>query len=613
MEVCIGPERMLQDIPKLIQIDGNPYIINVKENNEPVLYSAICPHMHGTVSELGRDLWRCPNHLWTYNPVDGKGISSPHSCLESFPVKIRNGELFTNISTNSNTLFKKFSKEKSVKITLVSNASLLIESDHFKILTDPWIEGPAYLGSWTHYPPSPIKIKDLPDIDAVWISHEHSDHFHEHSLSFFNKDIPMYIPDFDNERLVNRVKKLGFSNVVAMHPREPYSLTNDVQMVSFKSGSVWNDNILLLQLGNFNILNINDAGFNWQIKDYVENIDMLCAYFSGPGSSYPLTWTHLDEETKQKIMVDRNNGLLKMLKHLVDVCHPRFLLPFAVFNELYYPDHRDYVKKKIKNNPHTVKNFFKNSNDVEILDLIPGESWDTEKGITNRNPNHDKFFDNSFLLNYLDKAYEVDRNKGFVPTTFSLTHDDVKHYFEEFSGSKIANDIGRFNIALSLKDKKRELNALISFNDGIVMYHPDSELHDINMTISCPGAIAEEIITNDLMWDEANLGYWITFSRNPDVYNIPFMKLLHTPWQARVQFSCEIDQETYNKYQKIAIADIIEKNGKKVIQVLKKFGLYCTGCDASLGENIIEGCKLHGLSKKQMNQLITELEYITNN
>ena len=139
MEVCIGPERMLQDIPKLIQIDGNPYIINGKENNEPVLYSAICPHMHGTVSELGRDLWRCPNHLWTYNPVDGKGISSPHSCLESFPVKIRNGELFTNISTNSNTLFKKFSKEKSVKITLVSNASLLIESDHFKILTDPWI------------------------------------------------------------------------------------------------------------------------------------------------------------------------------------------------------------------------------------------------------------------------------------------------------------------------------------------------------------------------------------------------------------------------------------------------------------------------------------------
>ena len=44
------------------------------------------------------------------------------------------------------------------KITLVSNACLLIQWNGFNLLTDPWIEGPAIFGSWEHYPPSDIGI-----------------------------------------------------------------------------------------------------------------------------------------------------------------------------------------------------------------------------------------------------------------------------------------------------------------------------------------------------------------------------------------------------------------------------------------------------------------------
>ena len=61
---------------------------------------------------------------------------------------------------------------------------------------DPWIEGPAVFGSWITYPPSNIRVEDLPKIHGIFISHEHSDHFHEFTLKKFDKHIPIFVPDF---------------------------------------------------------------------------------------------------------------------------------------------------------------------------------------------------------------------------------------------------------------------------------------------------------------------------------------------------------------------------------------------------------------------------------
>jgi len=43
---------------------------------------------------------------------------------------------------------------------------------------------------------------------------------------------------------------------------------------------------------------------------------------------------------------------------------------------------------------------------------------------------------------------------------------------------------------------------------------------------------------------------------------------------------------------------------------LEKFGLYCAACDASMGESIEEGCKIHGLEEEDTNKLIFELNQL---
>ena len=65
---------------------------------------------------------------------------------------------------------------------------------------------PAFLGAWTQYPPPVVDVTTLRP-DAMVISHEHSDHFHEPTLVEFDRSIPIFIPDFPNRRLVER---LGF-------------------------------------------------------------------------------------------------------------------------------------------------------------------------------------------------------------------------------------------------------------------------------------------------------------------------------------------------------------------------------------------------------------------
>ncbi len=62
------------------------------------------------------------------------------------------------------------------------------------------------------------------------------------------------------------------------------------------------------------------------------------------------------------------------------------------------------------------------------------------------------------------------------------------------------------------------------------------------MTMVCAGNMIQEIIRNDLYWDEIQSGYWCTCSRNPDVYNVAFWKILHVPWQARLEYSKDSDK-----------------------------------------------------------------------
>ena len=81
-----------------------------------------------------------------------------------------------------------------MKFEFIGNAGgIFYGSEGTKILCDPWIVPGVFEGSWFHYPPLKTKIKDLQNVDAIYVSHIHPDHYDEQNFNF-PKQIPLIEP-----------------------------------------------------------------------------------------------------------------------------------------------------------------------------------------------------------------------------------------------------------------------------------------------------------------------------------------------------------------------------------------------------------------------------------
>ena len=606
MKYHLGDISILENLPRSINVLDDPYIIQRISDDEYVLFNAICPHMHNVVSDIKDNVWRCPSHDWIFDSKNGNCLNVSNESLDKKNLIIENDQVYVNLDKNENLLIKKTNDEKiPPKITLVGSASLLIEWKNFNILTDPWMKGLCVFDSWVNYPPSKIKISELPKIDAIWISHEHSDHFHIPTLMEFKKNIPIYVPDYDNERLAKKLKKNGFTNVISMKQEKIYHFSPEIQAISFSRGHVFNDSILYLQLGNFSILNVNDAGFNWSIKHAIGDVDMVCMQF-GPASAYPATWTHIDEKSKIQLNKNRNNGMLRMIKQVLDATNAKYFIPFANFNELYHKEHLKFVlDSQSKNRANDVIKFLEDY-PVKVLDILPGESWNGKTEKFARRSDREKLFNKEYLIKYLENIQNKPEFVPKIPFNFDLTGIELKKYFESFSDSHLAKRVGNYTVSLTLEHLKKKVHGIIKFNNGKITYKETKNQNKANLIMRCPGHFVQEIIRNDLYWDELVSGFWCEFSRDPDIYNVAFWQLLHVPWRARKKDgktnSGQIEIKTNT-----SIADIIEKGGSNVIEIFERNGLFCVGCDAAIGETIEEGCEIHGIDEKQRDKLILEL------
>lgn len=130
---------------------------------------------------------------------------------------------------------------QGTRITYLGHTSILVESGKHSLLIDPML----YALTPRHWraannrqsPPDmadiPYCLADLPPIDAIAISHIHSDHFDPFTLFWFDKAVPICIPRVRTP-LKNSVRKMGFSTVVPLRNWETWSL-GEIRLVRIPS------------------------------------------------------------------------------------------------------------------------------------------------------------------------------------------------------------------------------------------------------------------------------------------------------------------------------------------------------------------------------------------
>jgi len=610
-------------LPKEVKVNKKKYFL-INNNKEYFLASKVCPHMGGTIEFHDEEnCFLCPLHNWKFDKSSGKSINSSQDMnlidldlidnilwVDSFKVKNQNV-----IKKNKTVTTQKI--KKPIKIKLISHACLQVSLNKTNILIDPWIDGPAMLGGWRQYPLTNIKAKDLKPY-AIIITHEHSDHFHIPTLVNFHRNTPIFIPNFSNKRIQKLLKKFGFNKVTVMNFEEEKDIHKKIKIKFFKPVSVFNDSIMYMNIDGYKFLNLNDAGLNPKIADELKPIDLVSCIFSTGASGYPFTWQHINEREKKIIMERACKGKIKLLIEATKLYEANYIIPFASHFRLWQPEHRHYLKAVITNTIDDIlEGFKKNKLENRLIDLIPGDSWNTENNKIDRKwKDRKSIYNTKTVLKNIESDFKKNGQKMKISDYWKteegeISENELKNYFLYLNENPDIRYCEDINVNFKCWTKgwgkiKFEFNFEI-FN-GNLKIKKDSSItkSSTNYRLEITDNILEPIINGNLSWDEARVGYWIKWWRNTPKVKTGFIRLLQGPYNQKEKEKLYISSGKLD--QTMSISSIIEIFGEKAEKIFEKYGMYCTGCNLSPWEDIAAGAKKHGIGNKEIKKLITEMK-----
>ncbi len=219
-------------------------------------------------------------------------------------------------------------------IEYLGHSGLAVRRGDKLLLCDPWMSPTgAYNASWFPYPHYPLALEELQGADAIYISHEHLDHYDPDFLERFDRDTPILTGRVHKKRLVAKLRKSGFRQIVELDDLEAFELAPDfvvrVDTPTYKCPPHWFDSCALIEAGDRVILNLNDCNLALPVDSLRERgIDLLMAQAS-PAIWYPLVYSTYDEPSKARLQAQRRASAIESFMGSVSALRPRLAVPFA--------------------------------------------------------------------------------------------------------------------------------------------------------------------------------------------------------------------------------------------------------------------------------------------
>lgn len=424
-----------------------------------------------------------------------------------------------------------------MKVLFQNHSSLLIQHSDRYLLTDPWYNKPAF-GSWL---PSlapyihPSYLAALGDRLIILVSHGHDDHFDDKLFEIFDKKTKFITANFKSPSVVNRLKKLGFENIVTVSEEE--QLIDGFEVSSYIVPDFSHDDATyLIRSETGAVIHAND---NWHefTDSHLEKIKSSLSSYSkssillfsqtNSASGYPLNYRNFSINEKQKILKKKVAKMVAGgMQNAVSLGLDR-MFSYAGFATAYVKNknyHREglfptakYLRQLLAD--HSI------DNQVEIPSLYPGDSVNLPSGeiekafITNYN--------DSNIKAVTDKYYDVYgiKNKCISYRNILSTSMDLEpwleYFLKEFDSfvekrvlgidSHYTNLIGKhFSLFVELNDG-RSISKTLQFGEGFVEWNPRA-----NKVCYVGEAAMFQILQGEALFEDLYTGYNAEWERFPE-------------------------------------------------------------------------------------------------
>jgi len=429
-------------------------------------------------------------------------------------------------------------------VRFLGQACTLIETKNSRILVDPWIVGPCNVNSWYPLRTDVATKKDIPlDVDYIYISHEHQDHFQEETLKEFRKDIPIFICKFPTDRFHNAILELGFNNVTVLDSWKIHKLDNNIEITSIKNSDLmFEDSALLIKSSEGTVFCQTDCKMNYESLKKVNATKPDIAFFMySPANWYPIAYRY-PKDKKNALCKKRKANKINGFVNYVNTVKPKYAIPYA--GGILLP-HKSQLEFNDPINgvfacPDEAKSVWDSSGNIgsEVVVMAVGDEISIDG-------NHTKNAQPVLSSNKRQVAQKLSdvvgedltrrwKEEGEADANFT---NQVTNYFEKTIGE---NPIARKHIDMKVQMIATGKNGgefvidITKGKDG-GPYVKEGTIEDWNYFMKIPAHLVQKAISGELLWETLFLSCRWEGDRNPDQWNEHFINLLYDPDPTRIE------------------------------------------------------------------------------
>ncbi|MCY4280113.1 MAG: MBL fold metallo-hydrolase [Acidimicrobiaceae bacterium] len=254
-------------------------------------------------------------------------------------------------------------------IEFVNHASFVIDFEGSKIINDPWLFGTAFNDGWSLLCDSVFDLERFREIDCIWISHEHPDHFSPSVLrsvpEAIRRNITVLFQQTADGKVLDFCAELGYRTRSLPH-MEPVTLDNGVKVVCGRVPLY--DSWILYDCAGFKVLNINDCAVTPRVLKAIRRVvgrpDVLFTQFSYAG------WKGgPDDEPMRRAAAAAK---LRAMQAQIRVLAPTWTAPFASFS--YFSHHENRHSNDSINRPGRAADAIRVAGSEPVV-MYPGDTW----------------------------------------------------------------------------------------------------------------------------------------------------------------------------------------------------------------------------------------------